>query len=344
MVTVVHLTPATFGRGRRGGGERYFNEYVRALSSWDIEQWCYSIPKLWSVNYIDQDVFVERDSSVGELWSSLKKADLVHIHQLNTPGFDLAMTARLFRPGLKVVLSDHGGGRITPGRALGKYRLRFVDGLAMVSEWSYRDVDPEGVVQEVEIVYGGGDHVLHAVAPKGDIPPSDFLYVGRLLPHKGAHIAIQALPPGACLTIAGETRSQEYLDYLTELATGKDVRFVGSPDDSDLPGYYRSSKYLVLPSVEQFGTHTYKRPELLGLVVLESLACGTPVIGSNTGGLSEVLSIAGQYRAHPGDVEDWRQAMERALAEMVNVSETPFTWRNVAQKTVSLYDRVLASA
>jgi len=59
------------------------------------------------------------------------------------------------------------------------------------------------------------------------------------------------------------------------------VRFAGKVSDADLVGLYRSAALTVVPSTALEG---------FGLVVLESLACGTPVVATDVGGLPEALA------------------------------------------------------
>ncbi|MCR6032180.1 glycosyltransferase [Nocardioides sp. zg-579] len=340
---ILHITPAVFRVGQRGGGERYFNEFARALHAINSDQRLFSVPKLHQAFEVDPGSFDARPSTIRSLHEAMRAADIVHIHQLNTPGFDHALIQRL-RGRTPIVLSDYGGGRVTPGRALGRRRNRLINGLAAISNWSVYDVDPDNVIPVSRVIYGAGDHVLRngslgTLADKNEV---DFVFVGRLLPHKGAHVAIQALPDGATMTIAGEVRDPEYYHELRTLASGKKVDFVGSPEDTELPNLYASARFCVLPSVESYGEQKFTRPELLGLVVLEALACGTSAIGSQTGGLAEILEVTGQYAATPGDIASWNRVMTHALEYPDPACLHNFTWAEVAESTQEVYSQVLA--
>ncbi|MEG8058670.1 glycosyltransferase, partial [Sphingomonas sp. 22L2VL55-3] len=173
------------------------------------------------------------------------------------------------------------------------------------------------------IIFGGGDH-LPSAEPLGE--RYTFGFVGRLLPHKGAHIVISALPADASIIIAGQARD-EYYEHLKNLAHGKNVTFIEDASDVIVASIYRSIRFLLVPSVEQYGAQTYARPELLGLVALEALAAGTPVIGSDVGGLSQVLRTAGQRVLPPGDIQAWAEGLSAALTgEPPTVPSVDFTW------------------
>jgi len=116
------------------------------------------------------------------------------------------------------------------------------------------------------------------------------LYVGRVMRHKGIDVLIDALPPRMGLDIVGRVYDPEYAALLRERAEGRDVRFVHYASDEVVAEHYRRALVTVLPSVydDVFGGFS-DRPELLGGVLQESLASGTPVICSDVGGMPEVV-------------------------------------------------------
>lgn len=285
----------------------------------------------------------------------LSTYDLAHVHSFNTAAFDTALlTTKIVKTPL--ILTDHGSGTNAPGRLLGLKRLKWVTGLAAVSEWSaYADMHwPTG--RPHRIIYGGGDHVSGGQADTPSLTPrtADFMHVGRILPHKGIHVLIDALPSGASLRVVGPLASgdRRYLGSLRERAQGKSVKFINSPTDEDLIALYRTARFTVLASVHQYGTQHFNRPELLGLVLLESLALGTPCIGSDLGGAGELLRLTGMPTARPGSVSDWH----RVLRELCTMSDREyetysaralehrmsFTWESVAKRCLSLYTEVCA--
>jgi glycosyltransferase involved in cell wall biosynthesis len=110
------------------------------------------------------------------------------------------------------------------------------------------------------------------------------LSVGHLVEGKGHHLAIEALtqlPDEVRLLIVGEGEWESRLRELARTTGVSDrVQFVGRVSQSELPAYYSAADALVLAS----------RREGMANVVLESLACGTPVIGTRAGGTPEVVS------------------------------------------------------
>lgn len=115
------------------------------------------------------------------------------------------------------------------------------------------------------------------------------LSVGSLIERKGHHITLQALQrlPDSTLLIAGEGPLEDALRRQTEsLGLGGRVRFLGPVAHDDLPRYFSAADVSVLASSR----------EGMPNVVLESLACGTPVVACDAEGVSEVLAdpVAGR--------------------------------------------------
>lgn len=109
------------------------------------------------------------------------------------------------------------------------------------------------------------------------------LSVGLLVERKGHHIAIAALKdlPDVCLIIAGDGEMRNELESLARsLGVMERVRFVGALAHEELKFYYSAADALVLASSR----------EGMANVLLESLACGTPVIATALWGTPEVVA------------------------------------------------------
>lgn len=336
---VVHITPGHFAAGSLGGGERYVQQLDRSLRAAGIATVIVSAPDYVHLARVSADGRT-RPIGLSDLCDLVGYSDIVHAHQLNTFSFDVAaFVSRV--AGVPLVLTDHGGSRRNPGRLLGSNRVRLLGGLAAVSPWSADEIDPRHRVLRT-VLWGGGDNFSSTPDSELEFEQTDFLFVGRLLPHKGAHLLIGALPRRATLRIVGETRDEQYVDYLRFIARDRQVEFFGVAADADLPALYRSARFTVLPSVTRFEHHRYKHPELLGLVVAESLCVGTPAIGSDVGGLGDLLSEAGQIAVPPGDIAAWQVALRQALDEPPPaVPSDRYTWAAVAERCFEHYLSVI---
>ncbi len=107
------------------------------------------------------------------------------------------------------------------------------------------------------------------------------LFVGRLVQEKGVLVLLDALQKwnrNIYLAVAG-TGPLEKEIYHRSLAI-ENLIFLGKVDNSKLPLYYSASDLVIVPSIHEEG---------FGRVILEALACGTPVIASNRGSIPEAM-------------------------------------------------------
>jgi rhamnosyl/mannosyltransferase len=124
------------------------------------------------------------------------------------------------------------------------------------------------------------------------------LFVGRIVPYKGLEYLIKALEHAKneqgeelnLLLVGGEegkniTDKSEYYQQILQLAEKSSVRenihFLGRVENSQLATYYSLADVIALPSI--------MRGEAFGSVLLEALACGTPVVASSIPGVKDVL-------------------------------------------------------
>lgn len=242
----------------------------------------------------------------------LHGADVVHAHQLRSTSSILAGFVARAR-GLSTAATDHGLQGPEPRRLIAPLFDRFL----MVSRYSARELRTPP--HRTSLVYGGADPQRYW--PDEAISRRGVLFVGRVTPHKGIDGLIQALPAGAALAIVGSSGhdprppERDYPQLLRRLAAGRDVQFVETLADADLPRIYRCAEVLALPSVS---TTCYGRrvrvSELLGLAILEAMASGTPVVASRLGGVPEIVEhgVTG-YLVEPGN----QAALHDALAELL---------------------------
>lgn len=112
--------------------------------------------------------------------------------------------------------------------------------------------------------------------------PSDyFLYLGRITPDKGVHLSVElARNMGLKLKIAGLVENAQYFDEKIKPFVGKNIEFLGEVDN-------KTKVDLIKNALGFLHLNTYA--EGFGLTLVESMACGTPVIGINRGSIPEIV-------------------------------------------------------
>ncbi len=181
------------------------------------------------------------------------------------------------------------------------------------------------------------------------------LFVGRIQRLKGLEILLRALAQlsdiGAQLVIVGgrpgnshESREIQRLQHLAaRLGIAEQTRFVGAVPHEHLPSYYAAADVLAMAS-------SY---ESFGLVAVEALACGTPVVATRVGGLRSIVRDG-----ETGLLVPWRDAdlfaerlrrvlsdaaLRARLASNARASVLEFGWDRIAEDHVALYEDARAA-
>jgi glycosyltransferase involved in cell wall biosynthesis len=180
------------------------------------------------------------------------------------------------------------------------------------------------------------------------LPGTYLLHVGTLEPRKNLLMLLRAYAslPGELrercpLVLVGPWgwRFEELRAYYDAEARHRNVIHLGYVPDADLAAVYSAARALMFPTLY----------EGFGMPAAEMLACGGAVIASATPAVAEVLGPCGAL-LDPGDADDWRDAIARAIADddwvtslRVGAVERAagFTWANCARDTVAGYRAAL---
>ncbi len=180
------------------------------------------------------------------------------------------------------------------------------------------------------------------------LPQNFFLYVGLLKPHKNVHRLISLFQK---LKRAGRLRSELVIvgkkderyprgyELLQNLQSGEGLHYFSSVrSPRELKALYALAKALVHPSLY----------EGFGLTVLESMAVGTPVICSRAASLPEVAGEAASFIEPHSDSSlekaliqmEEDQPLRESLAQRGKIQARKFSWKQAADETVRVYQKV----
>ncbi len=258
-----------------------------------------------------------------------------------------------------------------PGEAEGEYRiegerivLKAADRIIAATQaelaqlqWLY-----QVEIRKISIIPPGVDLGHFYPIPKDEameyigVPPCEqmLLFVGRIEPLKGVDTLIKALAimrqqgVYVCLSVIGgegedslETANSEMARLKvmrTEAGVDDLVTFLGKRDQDTLAYYYSAAEAVVMPSFY----------ELFGMVALEAMACGTPVVASQVGGLAFLVQDGITGFTVPVDDP---QALADRLTELVQNRELRqrmssqaaaiahnFGWEQIARRILAVYE------
>ena len=205
---------------------------------------------------------------------------------------------------------------------------------------------PDG---KMSVIYNGIDHSIFKPYEVKIFDSPYILYVGSERPRKNLSRLFEAFaqlkgefPELKLVKVGAAGRSEEYrrnvMRKLDSLGITRDVIFVDPASELDLAHYYSSASLLAYPSLY----------EGFGLPPLEAMACGCPVVTSDTSSMPEVAGKAA-IMVDPYDVDALAQAMKQVLIDdklrdnMVGKGleqAKGFSWEETARKTQEVYNKV----
>jgi len=281
----------------------------------------------------------------------------------DTSGFDV-IDAHYFYPdgvaaariadelGLPLVISARGSdinsiGRIAFARERMRRAAERAQALIAVSSDLAKTMAELGMPeQRIHVLRNGVDTEMFAPFSRSEararfgLPNSGswVLGVGNLVPEKGFELLIHAIAglDDVRLVLVGEGPLRSQLAALGKSLAPNRVAFRANMPQEQLRYAYAAANVLALPSLREGWPN----------VVLEALACGTPVVASAVGGLPEILPDGAPGRlVLERKVDVWRNALRDVLdapilAERAHAYAGKFGWDEVIAQQVLLYERV----
>jgi len=255
-------------------------------------------------------------------YDSIRGFDVVHDHTLIGPLYSAAL------PSLPVVTTNHG-----PFNAELIDLYRAISGRVPIIAISHHQASTAGDVPIAAVIHHG---VNVADFPVGAGGGGYAVFLGRMHPTKAPHLAAQiAREAGVPLVIAAKMREPQERAYFEEMVRpllGADVTYVGEVDRQEKVELLGGAACLLNPIIW---------PEPFGMVMIEALACGTPVVSSDYGAAPEIVEdgVVG-FVAHGRDalVEALGRVHEIDRAACRSRVEEHFSVERMVAKHVAVYE------
>jgi len=178
------------------------------------------------------------------------------------------------------------------------------------------------------------------------LPQHYILHVGRIDPKKNIPLLVEAFArfreqtdfPGSLVLVGEQYKKKPDLTIygkIEALGLQNTVQLLGTIPDTDLPAVYTGATIAVLPSVH----------EGFGLVALEALACGTPLIVNQAGAVTEVVGDAALVMQHSTSeclaemlAFLWTHPEKRNMLRKAGPARAKrFSWEKMARQTLAVY-------
>jgi len=286
---------------------------------------------------------VDRLRGLFNLWQPIltRTPDVLYVNSFFNWKFSLVpqLVTRLARPRVRMVVATRG--EMGAG-ALGRRNAKKVLLLTLYralrlhrrvvfhasSEMERRDIE-RSLGSDIEVLVRRNETLLPPTAQTSQVPPdSRIVFVGRVVPHKGLELLLQALTSvsgSVRLDVFGAEEDRAYAARCRDLADASrhDVTFHGSTEHGKILEAVRAATLLALPTAG----------ENFGHVIVESLSVGCPVVVADTTPWSaRLLEHGGGVVVDQATPEAWAQAVSSVL------SLVPEEQTTMRQRAADAYD------
>lgn len=218
------------------------------------------------------------------------------------------------------------------GKVIEKSTMKLADTIIAVSKNTKEDLCH--FVKNVTVIPNGVDlNLINAIKPSNTL--FDVLFVGRLIPEKNVNLLLKSMPQNKSLGIIGDGPEKERLIRLSK-ELELNVTFKSGLPYDELIGLMKSADVLILPSSR----------EGFGIVALEALASGTPVITANSkSNAAKDLIIDGKngfiVDLSPEAIKSAILQIDKAkMSEAAQASASDYDWDSISHKTSTVYKSV----
>jgi len=286
-----------------------------------------------------------------------EKFDIIHLHEPFMPMLCSAMLRFSNTANVATFHAFDGKPGYRFGRPIStimlKRRLRKLDGRIAVSK-AAMDFASKYVPGQYDIIPNGIDLELFSpdVSPINEFCDGklNILFVGRLEEQKGVGYLIKAyklvkkeIPNSRLIIVGPGTRLRGKYEKEVQQSGLKDVIFVGGKPQNELPRYYKTADVFCAPATGL---------ESFGIVLLEAMAAGKPVVATNIEGYNSVLTDGVEGRLVPPRDEEMLartlvslltdESLRQGMAARARLKAMEYSWEHVAQRVLNHYTRILS--
>jgi len=288
---------------------------------------------------------------------SRENFDIIHLHE---PFMPMLCSAVLRFSNAANVATFHAfGGK--PGYTFARpistimlrRRLHKLDGKIAVSK-AAMEFASKHVPGYYNIIPNGIDLELFSpdVSPISEFRDGklNILFVGRLEKQKGVSYLIKAyrrvkqeIPNSRLIIVGPGTRLRGKYEQEVLRSGLKDVIFVGGKPQSELPQYYKTADVFCAPATGL---------ESFGIVLLEAMAVGKPIVATNIDGYNSVLTHGAEGLLVPPKNEEMlaqalvslltNESLRQEMAARARLKAKEYGWEHIAQKILDYYTRILS--
>ena len=297
--------------------------------------------------------------------NQLEKAfpfDLIHAHTVYPDGFAAAMLGRAF--GRPTVITLHGGDvslylKHPLARKVALWALSKADrAIAVSSALRTEVVDEHGAsTRKMCVIPNGVDVTRFAPMPQGEARAklalegevSRLLYVGGIESSKGIDYLLKAAGElrrntqhSVEVVLIGEGRYEgQAKELATELGIDDAVAFAGKRPNTEIPLWINACDVLVLPSLS----------EGFGVVLIEAMACGKPVVATRCGGPEDIVTPESGILVSPGDYMALADALQEVLSgqrrfdpqEIRRQAVARYAYDSIARCIIEVYREIVGA-
>ena len=293
------------------------------------------IPKLRGISYTHKGYKIGK-----ELFNDID-IDIIHSHYAFPQGFVGALLRNKYN--IPHILTLHGSdvlklSKNPVGKLFFNYAIKNCDKIICVSEFLKNQL-PKSYRNKTEVVYNGVDFDLFYDTSEDE---SYGLFVGSFVPQKGIDILIDAVKDiDFNFKLIGDGVLFDAIKNKIDKENISNIDLLGKKNQKEVSEYIKKCSFLVLPSIS----------EGLGMVLLEAMASGKATIGTNVGGIPELIKDNyNGFLVEPKNPNILREKiniliddkdLKKKMGENGKRFSKRFSWKETAKRIDGIYKELL---